>query len=341
MSSNSIRKIDIFNHIFPKAFFDRMLAILSDPSKVKRWVNIPFLVDLDVRFQKMDEFGNYAQIFSLSAPPIEALAGPKDAPELARLGNDGMAEYVDRYRDRFPGFIASLPLNDPDESMKELHRAMKDLKAVGVQVFSNVNGKGIDAPEYYPIFEAMAAYDRPVFLHPIRTAAMPDFVGEKKSLYEIYWTFGWPYETSAAMARLVFSKLFDKLPNVKIVTHHMGGMIPYFEGRVGPGWDQLGSRTADEDYGKLLKELKRRPYDYFKMFYADTALFGAAAGTRCGLDFFGVDKTVFASDAPFDPEGGPMYIRDTIAVIDNLDISEQDREKIYSGNAASLLGLAA
>ena len=341
MSGNTIRKIDIFNHIFPTTFVDRMLATVTDPGKVKRWLNIPFLVDLDERFRKMDEFGNYAQILSLSAPPIEALCGPKEAPEMARLGNDGMAEYVERYRDRFPGFIASLPLNDPDESLKELHRSMKDLKAVGVQLFSNVNGASIDAPEYYPLFEAMAAYDRPIFLHPIRTAAMPDFMGEKKSLYEIYWTFGWPYETSAAMARLVFSKLFDKLPNIKIVTHHMGGMIPYFEGRVGPGWDQLGSRTADVDYGSLLHELKKRPFDYFKMFYADTALFGSASGTRCGLDFFGADKVVFASDAPFDPEGGPMYIRDTIKVIDELAISDADRAKIYNGNAAKLLGIPA
>jgi aminocarboxymuconate-semialdehyde decarboxylase len=142
------------------------------------------------------------------------------------------------------------------------------------------------------------------------------------------------------MARLVFSKLFEKLPDIKIITHHMGGMIPYFEGRVGPGWDQLGSRTADEDYVSLLNSLKKRPIDYFHMFYADTAMFGSASGTRCGLDFFGVDKVVFASDAPFDPEGGTMYIRETIKVIDELDISEDDRRKIYNGNARDLLQLA-
>ncbi|HTI85779.1 MAG TPA: amidohydrolase family protein [Alphaproteobacteria bacterium] len=339
MASNTLTKIDIFNHIFPKAFFDRMLETVSDKGKVKRWLNIPFLVDLDDRFRKMDEFGDYRQILSLSAPPIEALAGPKDAPALARLGNDGMAEYCRKYPDRFPGFMASLPLNDPEASLEELHRCMRDLGAIGIQIFSNVNGKPIDAPEYYPLFEAMAAYDRPIFLHPIRTSSMPDFAADKKSLYEIWWTFGWPYETSAAMARLVFSKLFDKLPNIKIVTHHMGGMIPYFEGRVGPGWDQLGTRTADEDYTVLLKSLKKRPIDYFRMFYADTALFGSASGTRCGLDFFGADKVVFASDAPFDPEGGPMYIRDTIRVVDELDISTEDRRKIYSGNAADLLGI--
>ena len=141
------------------------------------------------------------------------------------------------------------------------------------------------------------------------------------------------------MARLVFSGLFDRHPDIKIITHHMGAMIPYFEGRVGPGWDQLGKRTADEDYGALLESLAKRPYDYFKMFYADTALFGAASATRCGLDFFGADKVVFASDSPFDPEGGTMYIRETIRILDELEIPEADRQKIYRDNAIALLKL--
>ncbi len=109
---------------------------------------------------------------------------------------------------------------------------------------------------------------------------MPDYKHETKSHYEIWWTFGWPYETSVAMAHMVFEGLFDTYPNLKVITHHMGAMIPYFEGRVGPGWDQLGSRTSDQDYTLLLKKLKKRPIDYFHMFYADTALFGARAATR-------------------------------------------------------------
>ncbi|MHA1109081.1 MAG: amidohydrolase family protein, partial [Alphaproteobacteria bacterium] len=137
-----------------------------------------------------------------------------------------------------------------------------------------------------------------------------------------------------------FSGLFDKLPDIKIITHHMGAMIPYFEGRVGPGWDQLGTRTADEDYGAVLEKLKKRPLDYFRMFYADTALFGGTAGTECGLKFFGADKVVFASDCPFDPEGGPMYIRDTIAILDKLEVPQADRVKMFESNARSLLKLS-
>ena len=157
-----------------------------------------------------------------------------------------------------------------------------------------------------------------------------------KSKYEIWWTFGWPYETSAAMHRLVFSRLFDRLPRIRIVAHHLGAMIPYFEGRVGYGLDQFGARTADEDYEGLRRSMPKRPYDYFKMFWADTAVFGSRAATECGLRFFGEDQVVFASDAPFDPEGGPMYIRETIRVIDSLEITAAARRKIYQGNAERL-----
>jgi predicted TIM-barrel fold metal-dependent hydrolase len=126
-----------------------------------------------------------------------------------------------------------------------------------------------------------------------------------------------------------------------VITHHMGGMIPYFDGRVGPGWDQLGTRTSGEEYAGLAARLPRRPLDYFKLFYADTCLFGSLAGTRCRLEFFGADHVLFASDSPFDPEHGPMYIRETIRAIDALELSDAERAKIYHGNARRLLRLRA
>ncbi len=333
-------KIDMYNHIFPQRFFDRMLEVAPKFKDMgKRVRDIPILTDLDIRFKVMDSFDEYQQVLSLASPPIEVLAGPEISPELARIGNDGMAELVGKHPDRFPSFVASLPMNNPEAAIAEVHRAMKDLGAGGVQVFSNAAGRPLDDDDFMPIWDAMAEYDAPIWLHPARGAGFSDYASEEKSKYEIWWTFGWPYETSVAMARLVFSGLFDKHPDIKIITHHMGAMAPYFEGRVGAGWDQLGTRTTDEDYFALLKSLKKRPIDYFKDFYADTAVFGSDSATRCGLDFFGADKVVFASDSPFDPEKGPMYIRETIRVIDNLDISDADREKIYSGNAAKLLKL--
>jgi predicted TIM-barrel fold metal-dependent hydrolase len=230
-------------------------------------------------------------------------------------------------------------MNNPDATLEEIDSAIKDLKAVGIQFFTNVKGKPLDLPEFKPLFEKMAAYDLPIWIHPARGANFPDYLTEKKSKYEIWWTFGWPYETSVMMARLVFAGYFDAFPSLKIITHHMGGMIPFFEGRVGPGWDQLGSRTSDEDYSHILKSLKKPHLEYFKMFYADTALFGSLAGTLCGLAFFGVDQILFGSDSPFDPEKGPGYIRETIKTINVLPISEAERQKIFEGNAKKLLKL--
>jgi len=124
-----------------------------------------------------------------------------------------------------------------------------------------------------------------------------------------------------------------------VLAHHLGAMVPYFEGRVGPGWDQLGKRTSDEDYSIVLEGLKKRPFDYFKDFYADTAVFGSKPATECGLAFYGEDKVLFASDSPFDPEKGPGYIRDTMKVLSDVEMSNEMREKIYFKNAQKLLGV--
>jgi predicted TIM-barrel fold metal-dependent hydrolase len=331
-------KIDVFNHIFPKPFFDRLQQVIVNRGAIKRWLNIPFLHDLDVRFRMLQEFGDdYRQVLSLSAPPIEAINPDRQITlDLARLANDSMNDLVRRHPSRFPGFIASLPLNYADESVAELERAVVDLGAVGVQIFSNVNGVPLDDQRFFPLFETAARLRCPVFLHPARGAKVADYASEEKSKYEIWWTFGWPFETSAAMQRLVFSRVLDRLPDIRIVAHHLGAMIPFFEGRVGYGLDQFGSRTADEPYEALLASLPKRPYDYFKMFWADTAVFGSRAAMECGLKFFGADQVMFASDAPFDPEGGSLYIRETIKVIDSLEISDTDRRKIYQDNAERL-----
>jgi predicted TIM-barrel fold metal-dependent hydrolase len=337
-----VRKIDVFNHICPSRYFEGMMAVAPDFKDMgKRMRNIPMLFDLDERFRVMDMFDSYQQVLSIPTPPIEAYAPPPQAADLARRANDGMAELVTTYADRFPAFIASLPLADPDQAQAELHRAVRDLGARGIQVFSNINGQPLDRPEHLALFDAMAEYDLPVWLHPYRGAEMPDYSSEAMSRFEIWWTFGWPYETSVAMARLVFAGIFERHPAIKIITHHLGAMAPYFAGRLGPGWDQLGTRTSDEDYSELRRVLKKRPIDYFRMFYGDTAVFGAYDATICGLQFFGVDHVLFASDAPFDPEGGPMYIRETIRILDRLPIGDADRERIYWRNAVELLKLEA
>ena len=331
-------KIDVFNHIFPKPFFERLKEVTVNKGAIKRWLHIPFLHDTDVRFRMIDEFGDdYRQVLSLSAPPIESINPDRQITiDLARLANDSMAELVRTYPDRFPGFIASLPLNHADESVAELERAVNQLGALGVQIFSNVNGLPLDDERFFPLFQTADRLQVP------RTAAP----GARR------WFCRLPGRAEVEIRDLVDLRLAvrnqcrDAAPGVfaavrsaagiRIVAHHLGAMIPYFEGRVGYGLDQFGTRTADEDYAGLLKSLNKRPYDYFKMFWADSAVFGSRAATVCGLDFFGTDQVVFASDAPFDPEGGSMYIRETLKVIDSLEISDAERHKIYQGNAEKL-----
>jgi predicted TIM-barrel fold metal-dependent hydrolase len=340
MESIEMRKIDAYAHIFPREYFETMSSMAKDKGAIKRWLTIPVLYDLDARLRMMEQFPDYQQVLTLSNPPIEMIAGPEASPALARLANDGMARIRDAHPDKFPAFVASLPMNNVAAAIEEMDRAIRQLGARGVQVFTNVNGRPLDDEEFWPVFErAVAHHDVPIWMHPARGANMPDYATEARSKYEIWWTFGWPYETSAAMARMVFSGFFDRLPQMKVITHHMGAMIPFFDGRVGPGLDQFGSRTSDEDYEGLLKRMAKRPIDYFRMFHADTALAGGKSGIRCGLDFFGAEQVVFATDCPFDPEGGPMFLRTIPQAIDELDLPKNEQEGIYFRNALRLLKL--
>ena len=324
--------IDIYCHIYPDRFFQEMTKVSPKLENIgKRLRGVTKLFDLDARFREMDQFGDYRQIISLPNPPIEEIAEGATAGMLARVGNDAMAELCARHRDRFPTFAAAVALSDVDGAIAEARRAIDQLGAGGVQIFTHIAGRPLDAPEFRPFFATMAEYDLPIWLHPARNASMPDYPAEQKSRYEMWWCFGWPYDTSVAMTRLVFSGLFDRHPGIKIITHHLGGMIPYYDGRVGPGLEVLGARTSDEDYSQVLPSLKRPHLDYFREFYGDTALFGGKYGLACGLDFFGPDHVVFATDTPLGP------IKPTIEEIDVLDLPAADERKIMVGNAEKLL----
>ena len=147
-------------------------------------------------------------------------------------------------------------------------------------------------------------------------------------------------EINERTKKALLKEIMDRYPKLKIITHHMGGIVPMLEGRIGPGWDQLGARTSDEDYPALLKSLKKRPIDYFKQnFYADSAVFGGEGATIAGKMFYPLDKIVFASDCPFDPEGGTMYVRETLRILDSLNIPKADREKIDYKNLEAVTGV--
>jgi len=307
--------VDIYCHIFPDKFFQEMNRIA------------PRLGNIAAR-----QCGDYREIISLPNPPIEDFAQGEVGLDLARIGNDAMAALCARHPERFPTFVAAVSMTDVEGSVREARRAVKELGAGGIQIFTNIAGRPLDDPAFEPIFATLAELDQPIWLHPARTASMPDYPAEPKSRFEMWWCFGWPYDTSVAMVRMVFNGLLDRYPHLKIVTHHLGGMIPYYDGRIGPGLQVLGSRTSDEDYSKILPSLKRPHLDYLHDFYGDTALFGGGVhALRCGLEFFGSEHVVFATDTPLGP------IAPTIDAIKRLEISDTDRRKIFCGNAERLL----
>ncbi len=333
--------IDIFNHFMPKAYLDRLESIIPGHVAVTAFPRLRTLWDVDARLSLLDEFEGLQQVLSLANPPLELIAPPDKTPDLARLANDALADVCRKHPDRFPAFIAALPMNNVEASLAEIDRAVNALGARGIQVFTNVAGKPLSGPEFRPIFARMVEHDLPVWVHPMRGPNFPDYAGEQGSEAEIWFSFGWPYETTAAMTRLIYSGLFDELPDLKVITHHMGGMIPYFAGKIGLGFRQIFFGTTERNPLAEEAGLKHKPMDYYKMLYADTALNGEIEPTRCGHAFFGTSSCLFATDAPFDCEQGRALIRNTIKAVAALPITPGRRDMIFAGNARSLLKLPA
>ena len=334
-----MRKIDIFNHIMPREIFDQLQVWVPGHPIANLFKGVPALWDLDEHRRVMDLFEDYQQVLSLSNPPIETLGDPSVTPDIAAKVNDAMSALCQRHPDRFPTFIASLPMNNPEASVREAERAVRDLNARGVQVFTNVNDIPLSDPQFFPVFETMARLDFPVWVHPMRLANHPDYATEDQSEAEIWFTFGWPYETGACMTRLIYAGIYDKLPNLKIISHHMGGVIPYFAGKVDLGFSQVFTGTVDHNPAQEKYNLKRPPSEYFKLLYGDTATNGSLPAMQCGHAFFTTERALFATDAPFDPLGGAHLIGGTINALDALDVPDSERERIYYGNAIDLLRL--
>ena len=325
-------KIDAYAHIIPPRYLTEIEKV--SPALVNEQIlPEPVLYDLDARFRVMDKYEPLRQVLTLGRIPTEHLAGPKKAAELARLANDEMAELVTKHRDRFCGALATLSMTDMDEALKEADRCIRDLRFNGVYIHTPVDEKPLDNAEFLPLYEKMAGYDLPIVIHPMRKMDHPDFLTEKQSKYIMFSLFGWPYDTTAAMARLVFSGIMEKYPDLKVVTHHLGGMVPFYAERIRQFTQLQTLRSQGLD-------LKREAIDYFKMFYADTAIYGHTPGLMCGWDFFGPDHVLFGIDFPLgDIEGGDRNYRQTINAIEAMPISDGDKKKIYEDNARKLMRL--
>jgi len=331
-------KIDIFNHIVTPRYREARLKVAPPQMRLQDQERaMPALFDLDARFRAMDTAGDgYVQIINTANPPVENIAGPAEALELSRIANDEMAELVSRVPERFAGAAACIPLNDIDAALAELDRAIGQLGFRGVQIYTDIQGRPLDDPRFAPLFDRVAALDIPVLLHPVRGTDRPDYPTEDSSRFDTWRVIGWLYDTVSAMARLTFSGLFDRHPEIKIVTHHLGGFAPYASERIREGYDKLlkAARARNEPV-----PLAKHPYDYFHQFYADTITIGSVPALRCGVDFFGADRVMFATDMPFDTQGGLKYIEVALQAMQALDAPAADKAKIFEHNARRVFRL--
>jgi uncharacterized protein len=336
MGSPYLLKIDAYAHISPPkytdvlrkeypGFYNQILGTCSP------------LFDMSERFRIMDKYPDIVQVLTVGpVPPLEAFANSVKSVDLAKQANDEMAELVTKYRDRFVAAIALLPMNNIDAAMKEADRAIKNLGFKGIYVHSNINGKPLDSPEFLPLYEKMSQFNLPIYIHPWRGDDIAEYSTEKTSKYMIASVFGWPYETTAAMTRLVFSGILEKYPNLKVVTHHCGGMVPYYEQRI----LQHYGRRERTGTAPFLKELPKSPLEYYKMFYADTAIHGNTPALMLAYHFFGADHIVLGADMPLgDHYFGFRSYRQTINAIEAMDITDAEKKKIFTDNALHLLRL--
>jgi predicted TIM-barrel fold metal-dependent hydrolase len=335
MSKSYGLKIDVFPHIIPVKFKDAVAKALNKPTGGRD--QMPGLWDLDIRFRLMDKYDGYVQVLTLgkTAGTPEEVGDAQKALDLTRLANDELAELVLKYPDRFPAAVANLPMNDMDAALKEADRAIKDLKMRGVQIFTPTNDKPLDSPEFLPLYEKMAQYKLPIWIHPTRPDTVADYKNEARSTYRIASLFGWPFETTTAMTRLVHSGILEKYPDVRFITHHAGGMVPFYAARIA----QFQDTDEMVRYGHYKDKLTDAPIKYFQRFFADTALNGNTPALELAHKFFGADQLLFGTDMPYDNSFGDRDIRETIRAIEDMDISAVDRKKIYEDNVRSLLRL--
>jgi predicted TIM-barrel fold metal-dependent hydrolase len=343
-----MRKIDVFAHILPRRYMEEVERVLTSPGASERvsgyrawFYEDTSLWNLDERWRALEPFDDYRQVLTLTVPPVEELGEAATTRRLAALANDELAELCADRPDRLAGFAGSLPLDDVDASLEELERLMRDLGAAGVQIHTSVAGIPLDAPRFEPLWSRIAELGAVVWLHPTRSAAAwPDYPTESRARFDINWSLGWPYETSVAMARLVYSGHLERYPTLKIVTHHAGGMVPHLSGRLVIPPELDGKEEVE-------RNLSRDVLDYFRMFHADTAVFGAPHALRCALEFFGAHRLLFGTDTPLGgrPLGGEQrataVVRATIADVQALGLDEADERALFHRNAERLLGLVA
>ncbi len=278
----------------------------------------------------MDRYGEMKQVATLTMTGSVILRDPTHGLDFAKRANDSMAELIAAHPDRFVTGIASVPALDIDSALQELERAVEQLGLKGLHLFTPINGSPLDLDNYGPLFRKMADYDLPIWIHPMKPIDRTSY----KSFYMDH-VFGWPYESIAAMTGLALDGLFERFPRIKIIVHHCGASVPFFQARITESYESSGAIFGMSPE----RQLRNALVDNYRMFYTDTALSGGTEGLMCGYAFFGPEHLLFGTDMPYDAEFGDRILRETIESVERMTLREGEKEMIYSGNAKKLLGL--
>lgn len=324
-------KIDMFGHGMSRVLRDRVLERFSRAEgSLANWYELDPLFDEDRRLGLLDANEIDVQVLTAPSPPLETLFDGDELREMSRLANDSMAELVDSSGGRLRGTV-SVPLCDPEFAVGEVRRGVESLGLLGPQIFTSSRGRPLDHSSLEGFWSELERLGVPAWMHPERRASQADYPDEDGSLYSLFLVLGWPYESSVAMTRLVFSGVLERHPDLNIIVHHAGAMIPFFRLRIDahyPEGEQLGRIDGPQITTPLL--------DGFRRFYVDTAIHGPVSSLMAAHEFFGADHMVMGTDTPFGPRQGADFCRWGSGVIDDLPISDEERAQIRSENALRL-----
>ena len=314
--------IDGFSHFLPKSFAEE-LQVVYPTDELRELASLTYFADLENRVRILDKHGIDKQVLTLARPNIWIGMPPEVALKMTRVANDALAKEVRQFADRFIP-VGNLPILT-EKFMPEFDRCIDELGMAGIHIISNIGGRPLDDPEFRPFFEKANRTRVPVWMHPQTWQGCPEeFLIDK--------IFGWLFDTTCAMTRLVFSGIMETYPDLKIVTHHLGAMIPHFSERI------KGFYESREMYPRVrFAPLSKDPLEYFKRFYNDTVLNGSVHAFECGYKFFGPDHIVFATDYPFGPGKGELWMGGALHQITAAHLPKNERDQILGGNLQRIL----
>jgi aminocarboxymuconate-semialdehyde decarboxylase len=326
--------VDVHAHVLPPVLVEAMragsapdgirLEGLGDGRMVvhRQGYRYPLLRafhDVEARLAAMDAQGTDLAVLSVAPPLLLYWVDAATAVDSARLVNDSIAQMVGQAPSRFAG-LATLPLQDPEASVRELRRAVLELGLRGAQIGPHVEGAPLDGERLRPMLQAAADLSAPLVVHPY-------YVGSSPDLDEFYLTNlqGNPFQTAVCASRLILSGTLDVLADLDLVLVHGGGHLVYQAGRL-----DHGHRVRPEAALPA-----RPPSTYLRRFHYDTLTHSPRA-TGWLLEMVGADRLLYGTDLPFDMAGGPL-----VEQLAGIDLTGDAFAAIASGNAQRLFRLPA